>query len=88
MDPNSVAEMIGEENQDLYAHLFPTTVPSTTSSTTTTTTTVSESTTRSKIDILEMEIFGIDLLETTNQSETSEQFERIQRSNKLILDDY
>ena len=86
MDPNSVAEMIGEENQDLYAHLFPTTVPSTT--TTTTTTTVSESTTKSKIDILEMEIFGIDLLETTNQSETSEQFERIQRSNKLILDDY
>ena len=86
MDPNSVAEMIGEENQDLYAHLFPTTVPSTT--TTTTTSTVSESTTKSKIDILEMEIFGIDLLETTNQSETSEQFERIQRSNKLILDDY
>ena len=86
MDPNSVAEMIGEENQDLYAHLFPTTVPSTT--TTTTTSTVSESTTKTKIDILEMEIFGIDLLETTNQSETSEQFERIQRSNKLILDDY
>jgi len=85
MDPNSVAEMIGEENQDLYAHLFPTTVPSTT---TTTTSTVSESTTKSKIDILEMEIFGIDLLETTNQSETSEQLERIQRSNKLILDDY
>ena len=86
MDPNSVAEMIGEENQDLYAHLFPTTVPSTT--TTTTTTTVSESTTKSKIDILEMEIFGIDLLETTNQSETSEQLERIQRSNELMLDDY
>merc|ERR1719197_2050012 len=45
MDRDHVAKMIGEENQDLYAHLFPTTTTTTTTTTTSTTTTTTHTTT-------------------------------------------
>ena len=49
MDPAVVAEMIGDANQNLYEHLFPTTTTTTTTTTITTTITTTSTTTSTTI---------------------------------------
>ena len=82
MNPDHVAKMIGEANQDLYAHLFPTTTTTTTTTSTSTTTTATTtetttttSTTTPTASTMKSTILESARLDTTYQPETMNELE-------------